>query len=50
MELKANIPELDVKFENPIDAWKNVLYDSSKVEFGKDVEEIYRERQRLMYD
>ena len=48
--LKANIPDLDVNFENPIDALKNLLNDSNIVHFGKFVEEIYRERQRLVYN
>ena len=48
--LKANIPGLDVNFENPIDALKNLLNNSNIVHFGKFVEEIYRERQRLIYN
>ena len=33
-----------------IDALKNLLNDSNIVHFGKFVEEIYRERQRLIYN
>ena len=48
--LKANIPDLDVNFENLVDELNNLLNDSSIVHFGKFVEEVYRERQRLIYN
>ena len=48
--LKANIPDLDVNFENPMDALKNVLNDSNIVHYGMFVEEIFRERQKLIHN
>ena len=48
--LKANIPDRDVNFDNPIDALKSFENDSNIVHFGKFVEKIYGERERLIHN